>query len=569
MRYLALATDYDGTLATQGRIAPETFASLERLRGSGRRVILVTGRRFDDLKTVCPHLDPFDAVVAENGAVLHWPATRETAVLGPAPPPRFLQRLKERRVTPLAVGAVVVATAHPNETAVIQVIHELALELQIVFNRDEVMVLPPGINKGTGLQAALARLGLSPHEVVAIGDSANDHSLLQLCECAAATAEAPDSLKGVADFTTRGGAGAAVRELVDELVETDLAGRSTGGQGAEVALGLREDGSVVTFKPYGHNLLIAGPSASGKSTFATGLIERLTQRSYQLCVIDPEGDYGTLSDLVTLGSRLRAPHIEEILAVLEDPATNLVVNLLGVSLADRPDFFAELFPSLLALRARTGRPHWILIDEVHHLLPSEWSIAPALLPQRLGETIMITVHPMHVAAPILRHVDVAVAVGPRPESTLAELAAAIHQPLPRITPRPPARGEVVVWDMKDESDPARLKVIPARAQRLRHLRKYAEGNVGPRSFFFRGPDARLNLRAQNLVTFCELGMGVDEATWLFHLRAGDYSRWLRDVIKDPDLAREVAAVEREQMSADQSRRLVRDAIDQRYTLPGG
>lgn len=568
MRYLALATDYDGTLASDGRVAPETFVALERLRSSGRRVILVTGRRLDDLKTVCPRLDVFDVIVGENGAVLYWPETRESVALGPPPPPSFVQRLEERRVAPLEIGQVVVATVHPNETKIIEVIHELALELQIIFNRDQVMVLPPGINKGTGLKAALLRLGLSPHEVVAIGDAANDHSFLQTCECAVATADAPKALQSIADFSTRDANGAAVRELVGELIEQDLAGRSTGGHGAEVALGTREDGTNATIRPHGHNLLIAGPSASGKSTFATGLIERLTQRSYQLCVIDPEGDYGTLSDLVTLGSRLRAPHIDEILAVLADPSTSLVVNLLGVPLEDRPEFFATLFPHLQAMRARTGRPHWILIDEVHHLLPSEWSFAPALLPQRLGETIMITVHPVHVAAPILRHVDVAIAVGPRPESTLAELAGAINQPMPRVTPRPPTRGEVIAWFMKDGLEPMRLRTIPAHAQRLRHLRKYAEGNLGVRSFIFRGPDCRLNLRAQNLVSFCELGLGVDETTWLFHLRARDYSRWLRDVIKDPELAREVRAIEGEAaLSADQSRRLVRDAIDRRYTLP--
>lgn len=550
-----------------GGSRPRRVSVLERVRSSGRRVILVTGRRLDDLKRVCPRLDVFDAVVAENGGLIHWPETRESQLLGPPPPRRFLERLEEQRVSPLEVGEVIVATAHPNERRIIEVIHQLGLELQIVFNRDEVMVLPPGINKGSGLLAALSRMGLSAHEVVAIGDAANDHSFLAVCECAVATAEAPEALRSKADFTTRGSNGAAVQELANELIETDLTARRTNGPGAEVALGVLPDGAELAFKPYGHNILIAGPSASGKSTFATGLIERLTERSYQLCVIDPEGDYGTLSDLVTLGSRLRPPDIEEVLAVLSDPAANVVVNLLGIPLADRPAFFAELFPSLQAMRARTGRPHWILIDEVHHLLPTDWSFASGLLPQRLGETIMITVHPGHVAPPILRSVDLAIAVGPRPESTLAELAAAIDRTMPGDVPRAAARGEVVGWFIQDGTDPLRLRVIPARAQRLRHLRKYAEGNLGSRSFFFRGPERRLNLRAQNLVSFCELGMGVDEATWLYHLRAGDYSRWLREVIQDPELARMVAKIEREPLSAEQSRRLVRDAVDVRYTLP--
>ena len=106
---------------------------------------------------------------------------------------------------------------------------------------------------------------------------------------------------------------------------------------------------------------MAGPSASGKSTFATGLIERLVHKSYQVCILDPEGDYSTLDDIVTLGSRLRAPLISEVLDVLQDPSVNVVVNLLGVELDDRPAYFAELLPRLLAMRARTGRPHWLVV----------------------------------------------------------------------------------------------------------------------------------------------------------------------------------------------------------------
>ena len=76
----------------------------------------------------------------------------------------------------------------------------------------------------------------------------------------------------------------------------------------------RRDGEPATFWPYGQNILICGPSGAGKSTFATGLIERLIDRSYQVCIINPEGDYGTLDAIVTMGSRLRPPHIDEILA---------------------------------------------------------------------------------------------------------------------------------------------------------------------------------------------------------------------------------------------------------------
>lgn len=203
MRYLALVVDYDGTLATDDRLSDAAALALGRLRVSGRRAILVTGRRLDDLLRVCPRLRLFDLVVAENGAVVYDPRSQESSVLATPPPGRLVERLRERGVKPLEVGSVVVATHEPHRAAVLDVIRELGLELQLIFNRAAVMVLPAGVNKATGLECALRKLGLSRHEVVGIGDGENDHSFLERCECAVAVANAVPSLKEVAAFVTR------------------------------------------------------------------------------------------------------------------------------------------------------------------------------------------------------------------------------------------------------------------------------------------------------------------------------------------------------------------------------
>ena len=87
-----------------------------------------------------------------------------------------MERLRERGVEPLSVGRSIVATWEPMETVVLEVIHEQGLELQITFNKGAVMVLPPGVNKASGLEAALQALGLSRHNVVGAGDAENDHS---------------------------------------------------------------------------------------------------------------------------------------------------------------------------------------------------------------------------------------------------------------------------------------------------------------------------------------------------------------------------------------------------------
>ena len=117
MRYHALACDYDGTLAFEGRIAPATSDAIRSLRASGRRPVMVTGRQVQDLLAICPDIDLFDMIVAENGAVVYVPATRVERTLAEPPPPELVRRLRQRGVEPLDVGRVIVATERPHEVA--------------------------------------------------------------------------------------------------------------------------------------------------------------------------------------------------------------------------------------------------------------------------------------------------------------------------------------------------------------------------------------------------------------------------------------------------------------------
>lgn len=226
MRFAALATDYDGTLASDGRVGEETWQAVRRLRASGRKLLLVTGREVDDLRRICPHLEVFDRVVAENGGVLYRPVTHELEILASAPPKEFVQALRGRGVAHLGVGQTILATVRPYETVVLETIRDLGMELQVIFNKEAVMVLPSGVNKASGLKAALKELGLSPLNVVAIGDAENDHAFLDLCGCSAAVANALPALKKHADIITSGEEGQGVVELIDELLADDLSRRT-------------------------------------------------------------------------------------------------------------------------------------------------------------------------------------------------------------------------------------------------------------------------------------------------------------------------------------------------------
>jgi hypothetical protein len=298
-------------------------------------------------------------------------------------------------------------------------------------------------------------------------------------------------------------------------------------------------------------------------------LERLAERGYQFCVIDPEGDYEPSEDAVVLGNAQRPPAVEEVLQLLETPSGGVIINLLGLPLAERPGFFHALFPHLQELRARTGRPHWILVDETHHLLGATWEPAEMALPQALTNMMFVTVHPDFVAPAVLSAVDVCIAVGQAPAETLGQFSGALGlrpPPVHSLSVRP---GEVLVWRRHSDAAPFPVRPAPSQTERRRHHRKYAEGELGPdRSFYFRGPEGKLNLRAQNLILFQQLADGVDDATWIYHLRRKDYSRWFRESIKDENLAAEAEAVETAaDGSADESRAQIKAAIERHYTLP--
>ncbi|MGE3843172.1 MAG: HAD family hydrolase [Vicinamibacterales bacterium] len=221
MRYRALATDFDGTLAWDGRVAASTINALQRVHDLGRRLILVTGRELTDLFATSQDTHLFDWIVAENGAVLHEPRTRATTVLAPPPPLQLIERLRAQAV-PLSLGHSIVATVSPHEHAVLDAIHELGLEWHVIFNKGSVMALPADVTKATGLLPVLSRLGVSPLETIGIGDAENDQAFLRLCGLAVAVNNALPAVKAGAHLTTHGARGEGVEEVIDRWLNGGL-----------------------------------------------------------------------------------------------------------------------------------------------------------------------------------------------------------------------------------------------------------------------------------------------------------------------------------------------------------
>lgn len=566
MWFHVLACDYDGTLAIGGSIAPATMEALQRVRESGRRVLLITGRRFDDLLEVCPEIDFFDLVVAENGAVLYDPRGKRVEDLAEPPPPEFLAGLRVAGV-PYEAGRVIVATVVPHEIAVLETIRHLGLELQIIFNKEAVMVLPSGVSKESGLRQALGRLGISVHNAMGIGDAENDHAFLKHVGFSVAVANAVPALAAEVDLVTAGVNGAGVLELIEGPLKADFDALRSRRRVPAIELGVSDDGTPVTYPAFGPSLLITGTSGTGKSTLTGVFVERLVREDHVICLFDPEGDYHTLTEhegivVLKCESGTEETRASEVEQLLRHRSTSLAIDLSGLNREERIHATARFLHALRGLRADIGAPHWVIVDEAHHVFPPGGSPAQEVADFGGTGVCLITNEPASVDPAVLgivRHVF----------STSLE---AVTETIPLIAREavpgaPLETGEALSIPLSDAGPGPvqRFRVARRETSHKRHVRKYATGKLAPdRWFHFRGPQGKLDLVAQNLETFTMLAKGVDEDTWTYHLGNGEITRWLREQIKDEELADEVAQLEN-QGDAAATRRAALEAIARRYT----
>jgi hypothetical protein len=380
-----------------------------------------------------------------------------------------------------------------------------------------------------------------------------------------AVANALPAVKDTADLVTKGERGDGVRELVNKLIRRD----HDLGISRRDGIRIGSDGDKVFEIWPTDTLLIAGSSGVGKSTLAIALTEQFVERRYQFCIVDPEGDYDGLNGSVGVGDGKTAPTPTQVTALLSALGTNVVVNMLAVKLEDRPGFAATILPDLAQFRLKTARPHWLIVDEAHHLLPKNREGIAQVLGGKLSGGVFITVHPDTLSPDALKLVTAVIAIGPKAEKVIAALCkgAGIKPPAGVATLKHKDKN-VLFWRLADKK--ARMvKAIEPRQSLKRHKRKYAEGTLDEKgSFYFRGPDGAMNLRAQNLMVFQQMAEGIDDATWEYHLRKGDYSEWFRRQIRDKKLAAEAEEAEKnEALSPEESRRIVLKAVRRRYTAP--
>ena len=206
----------------------------------------------------------------------------------------------------------------------------------------------------------------------------------------------------------------------------------------------------------------------------------------------------------------------------------------------------------------------MVVDEAHHLLPSGLQTADTSMPTDVSSMVLVTVHADAMTPEALRPINVVIVPAKGSRGSLDVFAETVGMESPETEDLDPDKDEAVAWFVPDE--PLVFRPLEPTQDLKRHRRKYADGEHEEDTFVFRGPEGRLTLRAQNLQLFSQIAEGVDDETWVWHLERGDYERWFREAIGDDtlaDLTKEAADAE----TAEESRRLIHEAIEERYTLP--
>jgi hydroxymethylpyrimidine pyrophosphatase-like HAD family hydrolase len=543
----ALALDYDGTIARDGILDADVRRAISTARADGVAVVLATGRILDDLRGLVGDLSLFDAIVAENGAVIAFPSAGRSSQVAPAPTSVFLAELSHRGLAYRAGSCVVELSADAAE-AVLRVVRQLELPLTLHFNRGHLMVLPPAVSKATGLREALRTLRLSAHNTIGIGDAENDYELLAACELGVAVAWGSRALQQVADRVLPGpGPSAVAPFLVAATREGRIAPAATPRR--TLLLGRDEFGAAVSLAVRGRNVLIAGDPRSGKSWVGGLLCEQLVVQQYCTCVIDPEGDYGELEALpgvVVLGKD-REASLAELARTLRHADVSVVMDLSGLVGDAKHDRVLGALRLLTQLRRDTGLPHRVVVDEAHYFLHD--SAEAAAIDLELGGYTLLTYRIAGLQRDVLRSAECVIVT----RETDAAEARLLHETFGGggdaerwvATLSSLKLDEAVLLPVSEESYGLlrRFHLAPRLTRHVRHRSKYLDvPTTGARSFRFRlegGPGPVV----ASLGELVRVLARTPVAAFVEHVQRGDLSRWIAEVLADATLASAVRAVE--------------------------
>jgi hydroxymethylpyrimidine pyrophosphatase-like HAD family hydrolase len=519
----AVALDLDGTLTTAGVIGVNVLAAIDECRDRGVVIVLVTGRIWSELEHDFPGLvKHLDAVVCENGAVLRL--NGEVHPLAPAVDRALVDALRSRDIG-FRTGEVILAGSGGDSVEVIQEIGRLGLDHQVVANRNELMVLPAGVSKGTGLRAALDELQISSHNVIAIGDAENDLSMLETAEIGVAVGNAIDSVRQHADLVLDAEGGEAVAAFLrGPLID----GASVVHPGRRaLRIGVTPDGTVVSVPGAQATVLILGGSGSGKSHLAGLLLERWIGAGYTVLAIDPEGDYSSLGRLHrTVVVDAAAPSsLQRVFDVLRGRHWSVVLDLSTLAAERAGSYLEQVAAGVESIRAQHGLPHWILIDEAQVPLGESGPVTELFRPSA-GGYCYVTYRPEALCSAVSVTIDL----------TLTALGADRSRPGEHSVALGQATGQAQVS----------FQVDPRVTEHVRHRHKYLTiPLLAHHQFVFRDEAGRPIDTAATVEQFADQLSSAPDRSIQHHVERGDFSRWAVSALQDRELSALVSGAENE------------------------
>jgi hydroxymethylpyrimidine pyrophosphatase-like HAD family hydrolase len=547
MKLSVVALDYDGTISdAAGQLDGTVRKSIVELRSRGIVVLIVTGRRLEHLREGIGDLGVVDAVIAENGAVVAFPASGRTMSLGRPLSQDFIKEL-EANALPFVTGESVVEMEAIYAEAALTIIRRLQLPLVLLFNRDRLMVLPQSVSKGTGLREALAAMRLSPHNTLAVGDAENDHELLAVAELGAAVAWGSAALQCAADEVIAGdGPPAVAAYLMDVAARPRLTSRNKGKR--PLILGRDISERMLALHVPDRNVLIAGDPRSGKSWIAGLLAEQLIIQRYSVCIIDPEGDYRgleTLPGVLLFGGDDPPPRPRELMQALRNADFSTVIDLSKLPFDQKRDYVTQLLAMLNILRRQTGLPHRIVIDEAHYFFDD--SNAKRLIDFELAGYTIITYRlsqlPRAVvsgteAVILTRHTD-------RHEVEALRSLPGAQSVDARMLSNLRVDQAVLLGGIEESPEaPVRFEIAPRLTFHVRHQHKYLDVPVSERHAFVFRQNGKTGKRVRSFREFSDAIATTPMQALAGHLSRNDFSRWIGDVFGDRPLAAQVRDVER-------------------------
>ena len=583
MHLKILAFDLDGTLARDGVVAEATWEALRAAKDAGFVLLLVTGRRL----SVIPELGPFDelceAIVAENGATIHYPRIDRVDTPFGKLAYEVVRKLEQLHID-VEFGEAIAATWVPHDRKVLDCIAQTGYAATVEYNKGAVMVLPPGATKGSGLKLALEELGYSTRNVLAVGDAENDRSMFEQADLSVAVPNAIPAIRDLADTVLRKPNGMGCQDLLTGLLDNQIPAYRCRPD-RRIHLGRNAQNEPICMSSFNFldsNWAITGDSGTGKTWLAGLILEQLLNMGYQACVIDPEGDYRSLKAVprtIVFGDENNPPpSVSDVITLLEYARISIVLDLCQYNLEEKRAYVKKFLQALGGLRAQRGLPHWFLVDEAHYFCHENGDSLTELIREnaRAGGFAFISYRISELPSALLDDISHWIITKTKDEQEVQTLQQVLRKQHPQLQDIPAlhqlsSKQFYLSMGHTAQTDPPRSGIVQLGelnrvTPHVRHLHKYLIAPLAKHQQFYFHPQAgEKGIRpAASLWEFSQTLPRLSAKTIRFHLERKDFERWVRDIIHDEELARQIRILDNRALSDEELIDTLCETVNQRF-----